>query len=87
MPENLVYPFKHHTKLKDRFFRDLKFYRGEPLTEKESAKLLKRLSKSQNPWESKSLFNDIYADFCLGLLSFLDESSPLSDLLCKNASP
>ena len=87
MPEKLVYPFKHHTKLKDRFFTDLKFYRGEPLTENESAELQARLSEGPNTWESKSLFNDIYADFCLGLLRFMEEESPLLGLLYKNASP
>lgn len=76
MPGNLIYPFKHHTKLKDNFFRDLKFYRGRPLTEKESLEMQERLSQGPETWETgKSLFNDIYADFCMGLLSFTDEDT------------
>lgn len=74
MSGNLIYPFKHHTKLKDNFFRDLKFYRGRPLTNEESLEMQERLSQGPETWETgKSLFNDIYADFCMGLLSYTDE--------------
>lgn len=73
MPEKLGYPFKHHTKLKDKFFNDLKSYYGEPLTADKPDKLQDMFPESPGEWEKgKTLFNDMYVDFCIGLLSFMD---------------
>lgn len=64
MPEKLIYPFKHHTKLKEAFFKDL-----------------------QNCEKDRSAVKDMYIYYRMGLLSFMDYASPLSDLLYKNVTP